>query len=142
MRLIGHNLTKISAEKSPKFKIPYSINHNMEFKDIIEEKVSSLKNIEALKILFTYKISYETTDKKPSDLASINFEGSLIFDVDKDEAKDIISSWKKREKTESLKVAVLNILLQKCAPKAIQLEEALNLPLHLAVPLVRPEKKN
>jgi predicted TIM-barrel fold metal-dependent hydrolase len=78
----------------------------------IAEKIPNLNNLEALKISFNYSILYESTDKKPTQQAKVSFEGSLIFDIEKEQAQKFIKSWKKKEEIDGLKVAVLNILLK------------------------------
>ncbi len=140
MKVIGLNFTKISATKDSNFQVGKSINTDIEFTDVAKESVSLLKeDSEALRVSFRFSVTYlESDDKKSKKNAEIAFEGNIIVSGTKDESKDIQKAWKKKEIQNSFKVPLFNLILRKCSPKALQLEEELNLPTHIPLPQIRP----
>ena len=141
MQVIGFNLSKISAEKFNKISKSRR-NMDFEFTDLEKEKVSLLKDSEAVKITFKHSLSYESDEnKKNSKLAEILFEGNIIISLKKDELKDITKTWKKKEIPEGLRIALSNIILQKCTARTIQLQQELNIPSHIALPKIDIQPK-
>jgi hypothetical protein len=135
MQLIGFNLKKIKAEKSPNYKRS-SINTNIEFTDVIKEKVDLLKEATAIKISFIFSVVYSDAEDKETVLGEISFEGEIVFSADKEETKDITKAWKKKTIPENLKIPLFNFILKRCSTKALTLEEHLNLPSHIPFPPV------
>ena len=64
-------------------------------------------------------------------------EGVLTVDLDKTEDKDFSKTYKKKEMNNQLKELIFNFLLRKCSPRAVELEDQLNLPLHITIPQVK-----
>ncbi len=143
MQIIGFNFTKISAEKTPSFKVGSSINTDIEFTNIEEEKVSLLKDgSEALSASFRFTVSYAEQKEKQEKSAKegeLIFEGKIILSATKDEAKDLMKNWKNKELPNNFKMPIFNFLLKKCAPRALELEEELNLPSHIPIPQLHPQ---
>jgi hypothetical protein len=150
MQVIGFNFTKISAEHFPKFEGKSQINTNIEFLDLEEEKLSLLKDSEAVKIIFQYSITHSQVkdkdkkeDKKKDQPENMNkkgeiiIEGNIVLSATKEEMKDVQKSWKKKELPSAFKVPLFNIILRKCSSKALDLEDQINLPLHLPFPQLK-----
>lgn len=152
MQVIGFNVQKILAERSPEFK-KSNINTNIEFTDIDKEKLDLLKDAEALKFSFVFIITYDDAEKsqeksqdKPQEEKSkdssskqgeIRFEGNILLSATKDEAKDITKSWKKKQIEDNFRIPLINFILKKCSVKALSLEEDLNLPIHIPFPRIQ-----
>ncbi len=139
MQLIGFNFTKIIAEKKEGFKRS-NITTNIEFTDIQKEQSNLLKESEIVKVYFKNSIKYGE-DKKSVPLGEVLFEGFLVLSVNEDESKNITKSWKKKELPGTFKVALFNIILQKCTAKAIILENEVGLPAHIPLPKIGTKKK-
>lgn len=139
MKVIGFNLTKIAAEKKQQ-KITAKPNTSIEFTDIEKEKVDLLKDAEALKISFLYNTSYQDQEKKEKQ-GEIIFEGDIALAVSKEESKDIQKSWKKKQVPSSLNLFLFNLILRRCTPKAIMLEDEVSLPFHTPMPRLS-QKRN
>jgi len=143
MQIVGFNLTKISVEKSPNFKrVP--INTSIEFTNIEKEKLEILKDQEALKINFKFSITHgeggqNNPPKEEEILGSAKFEGILMLSTEKDEAKKIQKSWKKKQLEPAFQVPLYNFILRKCSPKAVQLADDIGLPPHLQIPQIKPK---
>ena len=147
MQLIGFNLKKITASKSPDFKRG-AINTNIEFSDVVREKMDLLKDTEALKIAFTFSITYtekeqnqDAEKKSESNQGEVTFEGDILFSANKEEAKDITKSWKKKQIPEQYRIPMINFILKRCSEKALSLEEDLNLPSHIPFPQIRKQEQ-
>jgi hypothetical protein len=139
MQVIGFNFTKISAEKFPDFKTGRSINNKIEFTNLEKDKIDLIKDSEVVKIFFEYSLIFTEVEKSDKKDAEIIFKGFMVLSLEKDEAKEILKSWKKKELPPSLKITLFNILLKKCAAKSLTLEEELGLPPHMAIPQLTPK---
>ncbi len=137
MQIIGFQLNKINAEKSPEFKKQTNNRMNIEFIEIQKQDASIIPEKETIVISFQYLLEYYSQEKKKEETqASIKFEGKIIIAADKNESKDILNTWKKKKLSDQFKVILFNIILRKCSTKALLLEEELNLPSHLPLPMV------
>jgi hypothetical protein len=143
MRVIGFNLSKVLADRHPDFKQGAVINTDIEFTNVEKEEVEILKETEASKISFQFSVSYlDSKEKKAKKQAEIVIEGNIILSASSDEIKELAKAWKKRELPNNFKVPLFNLILKKCTPKAIQLEDELNLPTHIPLPQLRPQTQN
>lgn len=142
MKIVGFNFTKISSWRSPDFKRT-PISTNIEFKDIEKEKLEILTDQEALKVLFNFSIVYQDKEAKKEEdkQGEVSFEGFLVLVATKEEAKDIQKNWKKKKLSPALQIPLYNFILKKCTPKAVFLEDELNLPSHMPIPQVSAQKK-
>jgi hypothetical protein len=144
MQIIGFNLTKISVEKNPEFKrVP--INTSIEFTSIEKDHLEILKDKEALKLLFKFGIIHgESKENNPPAgdeiLGNVNFEGAIILATEKDEAKEIQKSWKKKKLGSAFQVPIYNFILRKCSPKAVALSDDIGLPPHMPIPQIKPQQ--
>jgi hypothetical protein len=153
MQIIGFNFTKISGQKKSQIKRP-TINTNIEITEISKDEVSLLKESEMLKISFKFGVEYTETredkektskkDKKSKEKnqsGTIDFEGVVLLAFAKGEIKDIPAIIKEKKLSANIQVPLYNFLLKKCATKALDLEENLDLPHHIPIPQVRFEPK-
>jgi hypothetical protein len=135
MNLLGFNFDKISVEKLSDKAKEIKINTNVEIKEVFEVKADLLKSEDSVIALkFEYLINYAP------DFAKIDFKGNIVVSMSSDEAKDILNNWKNKKLSDSAKLGIFNVILTKCNIKAFQLEEDLNLPLHL--PLFKIKKSD
>jgi hypothetical protein len=136
MKIIGFNLNKISVEKiSSDFK-GLKIESN-----ITIEKISSIdtdffkKEEEAVQIAFNYDLNYNP------NLAKLAFSGDIVILADQKDAKKILKQWEDKKISEEIKISLFNFILRKTSIKALELEDELNLPLHIAFPSLQLKKK-
>jgi len=140
MQVLGFNLTKISAEKNSKVTKPPVTN--IEFIDYEKEKVDFLKDSEAVKIGFKYDLVYEgETKKENSNEGQVLFKGNVILSVSKEEIKKITKEWKKKQLPDDVKVLLFNLILRRCTPKAVHLQDEINLPFHVPMPRIGQRKE-
>jgi hypothetical protein len=156
MQVIGFNFTKISGEKKPEYKRS-SITTNIEFNDLKKENLSLLmKDQSAVKISFDYSLLYEDSqpqqnkdlkdnkNKKEKDIpqnphAKLDFSGNLILSTSKEELKELETAWKKKQIPQAAQLSLYNIIMKKAAPKALQLQDELNIHSHIPLPQLKPK---
>ncbi len=136
MKLIGFNLSKVSIEKiSDNFK-EFKIDTNLNLIDINQIKTDLFKSKEdLLGVRFKYIINYSP------NLGKILFEGNILLSLDQKDSKKILKDWKNKKLQEDFKITVFNVILRKCNIKALQLEDEMNFPIHLPLPVLRKESK-
>ena len=145
MNILGFNLTKIAANRSSKILPNPMMNTNIEFLDVVKEEIEMLKENDAVKITFKFSVDYtdskEKDKKTPEIEGKVEFEGIIILSASKDEAKDIFKFWKKKQIPEGIRIPLFNVILRKCSPKALDMEDQIGLPLHLPFPQIQSSKK-
>ncbi|MEM4259199.1 MAG: hypothetical protein QXS38_00330 [Candidatus Pacearchaeota archaeon] len=146
MRIIGFNFTKVSAERAADFVPGSEINTNIDFIEIEKEETDLAKdNNEAIRVSFQFNVFYRRKEKKEKEKGQKNGEisltGFIILLAPKEEAKELYKYWKKKELPASFKVPIFNFLLKKCSTRALQLEEELNLPLHIPMPRLKQSQE-
>ena len=136
MRVIGFNFDKISVEKHKERPENLKITTNIDVSDIKEAKSNILKTKEELiQAKFSYGVKYEP------EFATISLTGNILFALPEDKAKEVLKEWKKKAMPEDFKLVVFNVVLRKSALKALQLEEEMNLPLHIPLPSFKKPKE-
>jgi len=133
MQIIGFNLTKILVEREEKIEGKLEVKQNIDISDVSKEKIPFSEG-EAIKIKFNFTVTYDP------DFAKLNLEGYLILMVDKDEIKKFLKSWKNKKLPDETKVSLFNFIMGKCNIKALNLEDELNLPLHVPMPRINPNQ--
>ena len=89
-----------------------------------------------IKVKFSYIIDYSP------DIAKVELNGELLLAVEKTLSKGILEAWKEKKMTDDFRLMLFNLILRKSTVKALELEEEMNLPLHIPPPtLKRPKKK-
>ncbi len=136
MQIIGFNFKKILALKSPDFKRS-SINTNIEFKDVNKEKLELFKEEEALKVSFIFTVEYKDAEDKETKHGEISYEGDILLSTNKEESKEILKSWKKKQLPDNIRLLLINFIIKRCSIRALSLEEDLGLPVHIPFPQVQ-----
>ena len=146
MRLLGFDFTEISGEKKGPIKKDYSTNTNVDISEVVEEKTEFLKDLEVIKVSFNFLVEYLSKEKKESNLGKVSLKGHLIFSAGEQEAKDLLKSWKNNKDEKKIhpqfRIPLFNLIIRKCTPKAIDLEDSLGLPFHIPFPQVKAKDKN
>ena len=148
MNVIGFNFTKIHAEKPTGLKPNFSVNNHIEFLEVEKEALDLVKDAEPIRIKFRFSVSYDSPDIKEKkkeatpDTGSLLFEGIILLAIDKEQSKEILKSWKKKEIGNEFKVPLFNLILRKCTPKALDLEDQIGLPLHVPLPKIGAPKED
>ena len=136
MRLASFNFTKIGIEKIKDSFKEVKINSKINITNVEAIESEVLKNEEGLiRVSFSYNLLYNP------DIAKINFEGKALLIDKKEKIKEIQENWKDKKMTEEFRIALFNIILRKANIKALQLEEEMNLPLHIPLPVLKKQKK-
>lgn len=134
--IIGFNLSKVEADRTPLVKGKISIKNNIQVKTIEKSDLFLGKSKqEGLKFGFEYSSLYEPNAGK------IIIVGDLVAVEEKEEVKKILEKWKKDKKVEAEVMAqVINTVLSKCSVQAILLSRDLGLPSPVQLPKVQVKK--
>ena len=150
MQVIGFNFTNISAKKEQEVKSS-NIALNISFPNIEKEKLDLLKDKETLKTEFDFSIVYQNQEsnekskkeKETKPEAELLFQGSILILTSDEESRDILKAWKKNKEIEpQLRIFLTNLVLKKCSAHALNLQEELNLPSHIKVPMAAFRSNN
>ena len=136
MKLLGFNFTKILVEKHKDRVEDLKIGTRIDISDIKEAKSTMLKTKdEVLAIKFAYGLDYEP------EMAKLDLEGNLIISLESKKARETLKEWKNKKMPEDFKIPLFNVILRKSSLKALQLEEEMNLPIHMQLPSLKIEDK-
>lgn len=136
MKVVGFNFTKISVEKfeDKKNEGNVKIHTNIDIPEIKEMEPDFLKTKDVvLRVKFIFTVAYEPK------LAKILLEGGLLFTSDPKNSKEILKEWEDKNMPEEFKLIIFNVIMRKSNIRALQLEEEVGLPLHVALPSLRKE---
>ncbi|MCK5624574.1 hypothetical protein KAI04_01910 [Candidatus Pacearchaeota archaeon] len=132
MKLLGFNFTKIQVERFKERVEGLKIGTRIDVSDIIEAKAGILKTKDdILSIKFIYGLDYEP------GMAKLDLEGNLLISLESKKVKEILREWKDKKMPDDFKIALFNLILRKSTLKALQLEEEMNLPIHIQLPSLK-----
>ncbi len=134
MRIAGFNFKKISVEKLSDKVGELKINTKIDITEIQSIKSDFIKTKdELLGVDFTYTVDYDP------DFAKIEFKGNIVLAMDFREGKEVLRQWKDKQMSNDFRVNLFNIILRKSNIKALELEDEMNLPLHIPFPSLKAE---
>lgn len=132
MKIIGFNFTKISAEKKKDNFKDLKANNSINILNISEIKQEVIKTDEdILAVKFSFGLDYSP------DIANIEFQGNILLSLEQKMAKEVLKKWKSEEVPDDFKIPLFNIIFRKSSLKALEIEDELNLPLHIQMPALR-----
>ena len=135
MKIIGFKFRKINIEKKSDSLKGIKLSTKIDVLNITSAKNSILKGDEdLLKIDFMYNIKYDP-------VANIELGGMLLLSMEQSKAKEILLGWKDKKMDENFKIDLFNVILRKANVKALELEDEMNLPLHIPFPTLKKPKK-
>jgi hypothetical protein len=137
MRIVTFHFSKISIEKlSDSFK-GAKVNSKINISDIkvVESETIKDKKEGIVRVNFAYDINYDP------DMVEIKLEGKILLVLDKDQLKEVQENWKTKKMSEEFRVSLFNVILRKANVKALELEEELNIPLHVPLPTLKKQDK-
>ncbi len=130
--LLASKLTKVEGTRNPDFSGKLSISSNIKINGIEKHKPSAAKN-EALKVSYTFTIDY-------ADLGKVEIEGILFLGVDTKQIKEIIKNYEAKKFETSELLTIMNLIIQKASIRAFEIEEELQLPIHIKLPSLSPKE--
>lgn len=131
MKILGFNFSKICVEKFPGNPGKVKIVPNIVLDEIKSVKADLIKTKDnLLGVKFSYTLNYDP------DYAKLEFSGDILTSAEPKLTKEILKEWKNKKLHEDFKVFLFNIILRKANVKAIELEDELNLPLHVPFPSI------
>ena len=134
MKILGINFTKLNAEKSSIDPKGVKIGTHIDLSEIREVKSDFFSSKERiLGIKFSYEINYEP------NFAKIKLAGNILVSIDEIKFNKVLEGWKEKNLPDDFRLSIFNLILKKSSLKALQLEEELNIPLHIAMPFLKPQ---
>jgi len=135
MSIIGTNFTKINVEKK-EHTGKVSIKNNTVIKDLKPLSLNIGKSTSnGVKFVFKHTTNYEP------NIASMVFEGEVLFLADQKATDELLDNWKnKKPIDEKVMVAVMNASMRKATIKALDLSQDFNLPSPVKLPKVTHTK--
>jgi hypothetical protein len=132
MKIVGFNFRKLNIEKtSDKFE-SLKINTNIDITNVKQIKPEIFQSKEEIvEVEFDYFINYDP------DIAKLSLSGTILVMAESKIIKDFIKQWKQKKLPEEHRILIFNVILKKSNLKAMQLEDELNLPLHIPLPSVK-----
>ncbi len=135
MKILGFNYDKINIERLKDLAEDFKINTHIDILDIKEISTGILKTKEqVIQLKFVYKITYDP------GFAVIDLTGHFLLTLD-DEHKNLLKDWKKKNLSENFRTAMFNTIMRKASVKALELEDEMNLPLHMPFPVLKLDNK-
>lgn len=132
MKIYGVSFEKISVERKKNSLEDLKISTKIEISDINRDNFEEIATKEEfLRLKFKFIIHYDP------DIAEINLEGNVLFSVESKQAKSILDQWKLKIFPKEFKAMIYNVILRKSNVRALQLEEEVNLPLHVPLPMLK-----
>lgn len=133
---MGFNFTKINIEKFLDKVENLKVTTNINIEDLKEIKVAPFKIKEDIIVVkFAYSIYYEPK------FAKIEMEGNVVLGIEPKLTREVLKQWKDKKTPEEFRIVLFNAILRKTNLKAIQLEDEMNLPLHMPMPSLKPQEK-
>jgi hypothetical protein len=135
MRVVSFNFKKINVEKFSDTFDKVTVKSNIDILDVSSLKQDIFKTKEEfLGMKFKFGLDYEP------EIAKIELFGDVILTMEDKLVKDILKDWKdEKHLPDDIKIDIFNVILRKAHLKALQLEEDLNLPAHINLPIIRKE---
>ena len=135
MKIIGFNFNKIFIERLSENLKDLKINSNIDIKNVKQLKQELFHSKEEIiEVNFGYDLNYSP------NIAKISLSGNIILLVDSKTAKKFIKEWENKKIPEEYKLTIFNVVMKKANLKSIQLEDEMNLPLHISLPSVKEIK--
>lgn len=137
MPIVGFNLDKILGEKKAEPKKGMRATHNITISSLKEEKISLGKTQKSgLKFEFEYSVKYEP------NIGDLLITGHILYIEEEEQIKEILKEWQKSKKIKpELASKIINTAIVKSTIKALSLSQDLNLPPHLPIPVISPQRK-
>ena len=137
MTVLGHNITKLNAERKALASKKIDINSTPTVTDVKEKSidVSGLTGDKRTVLGINFEFQ---TDYKPS-IGKIAIAGEVIYTGD--DNKKIVAEWKKNKKLPAVvDIEIKNFLLRKCLLIGVNVSQEMQLPPPLVIPIIKPKK--
>jgi hypothetical protein len=135
MNIISFSFTKLHGHRSPSFNLKsVKRDFSIDISDIVEEKVPFSAKGSAVKASFKYEVAYNDAAKKDGSMGQVSIEGNVAIMMTDEESKEVLKSWKGKKLPVNIHEFIVNFILRKCSAKAMELQDAINLPSHIPIP--------
>jgi len=130
IKFAGARFTKIGSERNMSFDGKLEIKTNVKITSL--EKTETPKD--TVKLSYGFEIDY-------GELGNIGIEGDIFLTGDSKTIKELLKTYKEKKFESPEYMAITNLIIQKATIKALELEEEINLPLHIKLPSLSAKKE-
>lgn len=135
MKLLNFRFTKISVEKLKDSLEKLKIENHIDISSVELKDIELPSKEKALEVKFSSEIIYNP------EIAKLEFKGNIVLGIEEKIANEFIESWKDKKIPESTRIALLNLIFERTSLKALELEDQVNLPIHLPFPKLLKDNK-
>jgi hypothetical protein len=136
--IIGFNFRKIDVNRENVLKNNIKITYNMDMTKVYEQPLPLSSKQKGLGFDFEFTVDYN-----PDKMANVLIKGTVNYMADEELFKKILSNWKDSKKLpKEVSIPIINLILNKCNVKALELEQDFGLPAHLPMPKVKVPSEN
>lgn len=136
MKVLGFALSKISIERFKGRLENVKVNTNIDINEIEEVKQNTFKLKESvIEAKFSFELDYSP------EIAKISIAGNIILALESNVSKEVLKMWKEKQIPEEFKINLFNLIFKKASIKAIELEDEMNLPVHIPLPRIGTQKE-
>ena len=130
MKIIGAKFFEIEAKRDQDFSGKIELKTNVQIISLEEIKESK----DTLKVSYIFGVNYGT-------LGEIKIKGDLFILSNSKTIKIILKNKKNKEYNTPEYINITNFIIKKASIKAFELEEELNLPIHIKLPTLSIKKE-
>ncbi|MFA6023069.1 MAG: hypothetical protein WC781_03200 [Candidatus Pacearchaeota archaeon] len=138
MKVLNFTFNKISIVKKKEINKPISINTDILIKDIKKQTLAVLEGQDIYIFEYDFVLNYE-------DYADVLINGYVILMTESSElSANIEELWKSKNIPNDIKLYLFNYIFSRCHLKALQLEQDIDIPPHIAPPFfsAKPEESD
>ncbi|HLC72903.1 MAG TPA: hypothetical protein VJH37_04960 [Candidatus Nanoarchaeia archaeon] len=135
--IVGFHFTKLLVERHQPISGKISVRNDLNIRDVQERSLSTVKSShKTVAFQFVFSVTYSP------HIADVTIIGDVLYSAEPKKIEEILSQWKTKKKVAAdISIDVLNLVLQKCNIRALEMAQELNLPTHIPMPKVNFQKK-
>lgn len=137
MRVMGINFTKINVEKKSDDFSNVKLESRINFEEVKSIKSDVLNSPDEIVVVRAkYSLKYAP------DAAEIEMILNVLLSLEPETAKKTLKEWKESKKIpEDVRFYLNNLILRKTTLKSLELEDELNIPLHIPMPSLKKKEE-
>lgn len=129
IKIVGAKFLELESKRDPDFSGKLELKTNIQIDSMEEAKEAK----DTLKVIYVFEIDYGA-------LGKVKIKGVLFLSASDKIIKTILENKKNKEYNTPEYIEVTNLIIKKASIKAFELEEELNLPIHIKLPSLSIKK--
>ncbi len=135
--IVGFHYTKLSIERYQPIQGKVSVRNDVNIQNVKEQPIPRVQGShKTVAFQFVFTVTYAP------HVADVVITGDVYYAAEPKKIDEVISTWKSKKKVSpEISLGVLNLVLQKCNIRALEMAQELNLPSHIPLPTVNFKQK-